>query len=125
MLNTPKGLRMHIGLFGRRNVGKSSVLNAITNQETSIVSNVAGTTTDPIDKAMELLSLGPVLFVDTAGVDDDQEAIGKLRTRKTAQVLDRCDMALVVTEAGTWSSYETELCESIEISWYYGAFNLQ
>ena len=68
MLNTPKGLRMHIGLFGRRNVGKSSVLNAITNQETSIVSNVAGTTTDPIDKAMELLPLGPVLFVDTAGV---------------------------------------------------------
>ena len=114
MLNTPKGLRMHIGLFGRRNVGKSSVLNAITNQETSIVSNVAGTTTDPIDKAMELLPLGPVLFVDTAGVDDDQEAIGKLRTRKTAQVLDRCDMALVVTEAGTWSSYETELCEQLK-----------
>lgn len=114
MLNTPKGLRMHIGLFGRRNVGKSSVLNAITNQETSIVSNVAGTTTDPIDKAMELLPLGPVLFVDTAGVDDDQEAIGKLRTRKTAQVLGRCDMALVVTEAGIWSSYETELCEQLK-----------
>ena len=82
MLNTPKGLRMHIGLFGRRNVGKSSVLNAITNQETSIVSNVAGTTTDPIDKAMELLPLGPVLFVDTAGVDDDQEANWKTSYKK-------------------------------------------
>ncbi len=113
MLDTPKGLRMHIGIFGRRNVGKSSVLNAITNQEVSIVSDVAGTTTDPVDKAMELLPFGPVLFVDTAGIDDEQETIGALRTKKTAQVFDRCDMALVVCEAGVWGSYETELCEQM------------
>ena len=68
--STPKGLRLHIGLFGRRNVGKSSLLNAITRQQVAIVSNVAGTTTDPVEKPMELLPLGPVLFIDTAGVDD-------------------------------------------------------
>ncbi len=113
MLGTPNGLRMHIGIFGRRNVGKSSILNAITSQEASIVSEVAGTTTDPVDKAMELLPFGPVLFVDTAGIDDAQETIGALRTKKTAQVFDRCDMALVVCEAGVWGSYETELCEQM------------
>ena len=89
LMRTPKGMRMAIGLFGRRNVGKSSVLNAITNQETSIVSAVAGTTADPVDKPMELLPLGPVLFVDTAGIDDDQETVGELRTQRTKKVFDR------------------------------------
>ena len=70
MERTPKGLRLHIGIFGRRNVGKSSLLNALTGQQAAIVSEVAGTTTDPVEKPMELLPLGPVLFVDTAGVDD-------------------------------------------------------
>ncbi|HWQ08449.1 MAG TPA: GTPase, partial [Holophaga sp.] len=69
MQATPKSLRLHIGLFGRRNVGKSSLLNAITRQQVSIVSAFAGTTTDPVEKPMELLPLGPVQFVDTAGVD--------------------------------------------------------
>ena len=71
MQSAPKALRLHIGIFGRRNVGKSSLLNAITRQQVSIVSAVAGTTTDPVEKPMELLPLGPVLFVDTAGVDDE------------------------------------------------------
>lgn len=106
LMRTPKGIRMAIGLFGRRNVGKSSVLNAITNQQTSIVSAVAGTTADPVDKPMELLPLGPVLFVDTAGIDDDQETVGELRTQRTKKVFDRCDMGVIVTEAGTWGPYE-------------------
>ena len=113
MLTTPKGLRMHIGIFGRRNVGKSSILNAITNQETSIVSEVAGTTTDPVDKAMELLPLGPVLFIDTAGIDDDQALVGKLRAEKTHQVFNRCDLALVVCEPKTWSSFETGVVKEL------------
>jgi hypothetical protein len=70
MQSTPKGSRLHIGIFGRRNVGKSSLLNALTRQQVSIVSEVAGTTTDPVEKPMELLPIGPVLFIDTAGIDD-------------------------------------------------------
>ncbi len=81
MNETPKSMRMGIGLFGRRNVGKSSVLNAVTGQDASIVSPFARTTTDPVDKAMELLPLGPVLFVDTAGVDDEGD-VGILRMRR-------------------------------------------
>lgn len=113
MLTTPKGLRMHIGIFGRRNVGKSSILNAITNQETSIVSEVAGTTTDPVDKAMELLPLGPVLFIDTAGIDDDQALVGKLRAEKTFQVFNKCDLALVVCEPKTWTTFETGVVKEL------------
>lgn len=113
LMRTPKGMRMAIGLFGRRNVGKSSVLNAITNQQTSIVSAVAGTTADPVDKPMELLPLGPVLFVDTAGIDDDQETVGELRTQRTKKVFDRCDMGVIVTEAGTWGSYEEGIASQL------------
>ena len=71
MQSTPKGMKIHIGIFGKRNVGKSSILNALTKQDISIVSSTAGTTTDPVEKSMELLPLGPVLFVDTAGIDDE------------------------------------------------------
>ena len=105
MRRTPKSLRLHIAIFGRRNVGKSSVLNALTGQDVAIVSDVAGTTTDPVEKPMELLPLGPVLFVDTAGFDD-LGVLGRLRTQKTAKVLDRTDVALVVTEADRWGEYE-------------------
>jgi [FeFe] hydrogenase H-cluster maturation GTPase HydF len=108
MQSTPKALRLHIGLFGRRNVGKSSLLNAITRQDVSIVSAVAGTTTDPVEKPMELLPLGPVLFVDTAGVDDEG-ALGELRLQRTRAILDRVDLGVVVTEAGTWGSFEDGL----------------
>ncbi|NLS91418.1 MAG: [FeFe] hydrogenase H-cluster maturation GTPase HydF [Planctomycetaceae bacterium] len=105
MKSAPKGLRLHIGLFGRRNVGKSSLLNGITRQQVSIVSEVAGTTTDPVEKPMELLPIGPVLFIDTAGVDD-VGALGRQRVDKSRQVFDRTDLALLVAEAGTWGPFE-------------------
>ena len=105
MQKTPKGLRVHIGLFGRRNVGKSSVLNAITRQESAIVSDTAGTTTDPVEKPMELLPIGPVLFIDTAGVDD-VGALGEQRVSKTRKVFDRTHVAVVVVawRARPWAS---------------------
>jgi [FeFe] hydrogenase H-cluster maturation GTPase HydF len=113
MQAAPKALRLHIGLFGRRNVGKSSLLNAITRQSVSIVSEVAGTTTDPVEKPMELLPLGPVLFVDTAGVDDEG-ALGELRLQRTRAVLDRVDLGVVVTEAGAWGGFEDGLVAELE-----------
>lgn len=113
MQTTPKSLRITIGLFGRQNVGKSSVVNALTRQPVSIVSPVKGTTTDPVEKAMELLPLGPVLFIDTAGVDDDQEILGELRADTTRKMLSRCDCALLVYEAGTWGKPEEKLLATI------------
>ena len=104
----PKSLRLHIGLFGRRNVGKSSLLNAITRQTVSIVSPTAGTTTDPVEKPMELLPLGPVLFIDTAGVDD-VGALGEMRVARTRQALDRTDLGVLVAEAGEWGEFEEKL----------------
>jgi [FeFe] hydrogenase H-cluster maturation GTPase HydF len=103
----PRGMRLHIGIFGRRNVGKSSLLNAIVRQDVSIVSEVAGTTTDPVEKPMELLPLGPVLFVDTAGIDD-QGGLGAQRVHRTRQVLDRVDVGIVVV-ADDWGPFETTL----------------
>jgi [FeFe] hydrogenase H-cluster maturation GTPase HydF len=108
MTTTPKSLRLHIAFFGRRNVGKSSLLNALTRQQVSIVSPIAGTTTDPVEKPMELLPLGPVLFIDTAGIDDVGE-LGSLRVEKTRQVLERTDVAVLVTEAGKWGEFEEEI----------------
>ncbi|HOV33986.1 MAG TPA: [FeFe] hydrogenase H-cluster maturation GTPase HydF [Candidatus Hydrogenedens sp.] len=105
---SPKSFRLHIGLFGRRNVGKSSLLNAITNQNVSIVSEAAGTTTDPVEKPMELLPLGPVLFIDTAGIDD-VGALGELRIKKTQLIFDRTDITIIVTEAGIWTEFEESL----------------
>lgn len=95
---TPGGERVHIAFFGRRNVGKSSLVNAFTGQELAIVSDVKGTTTDPVSKAMELLPLGPVQIIDTPGIDDEGE-LGALRVRRTKQVLNRTDIAVVVTDA--------------------------
>jgi [FeFe] hydrogenase H-cluster maturation GTPase HydF len=113
MQPAPKSLRLHIGLFGRRNVGKSSLLNAITRQQVSIVSAYAGTTTDPVEKPMELLPLGPVLFVDTAGVDDEG-ALGELRMARTRAVLDRVDLGVVVTDRGGWGSFEQGLLGELQ-----------
>lgn len=110
MQNTPKGLRLHIGIFGRRNVGKSSLLNAITRQQVSIVSPQAGTTTDPVEKPMELLPLGPVLFIDTAGVDDEG-ALGEERVNRTRKAFDRTDLAVLVTDGGVWGHFEERLFE--------------
>ncbi|MBN2308423.1 MAG: [FeFe] hydrogenase H-cluster maturation GTPase HydF [Candidatus Hydrogenedentes bacterium] len=112
MRTAPKSFRLHIGLFGRRNVGKSSLLNAMTRQQVSIVSDHAGTTTDPVEKPMELLPLGPVLFIDTAGIDD-VGALGELRIRKTRQVFDRTDLGVLVVEAGSWGDFEERILEEL------------
>jgi len=112
MQTASKGMRVHIGIFGRRNVGKSSLLNALTRQQVSIVSDIAGTTTDPVEKPMELQPLGPVLFIDTAGIDD-VGALGGLRIEKTRQVFDRTDLAVLVAEPDFWSEYENLLAEEI------------
>jgi len=109
---TSKGFRLHIGFFGRRNVGKSSLLNAITRQNVSIVSEVAGTTTDPVEKPMELLPIGPVLFVDTAGVDD-VGALGAQRIEKTRLAIKRTDLGVLVTEAGVWTDFEEKLLDEL------------
>ncbi|MDR2596193.1 MAG: [FeFe] hydrogenase H-cluster maturation GTPase HydF [Treponema sp.] len=95
---TPQGERLHIGIFGRRNAGKSSLLNSLTGQDIAVVSEVKGTTTDPVYKTMELLPIGPVVFIDTAGIDDDSE-LGELRIGKTRKVLRKTDIALLVVDA--------------------------
>ncbi len=105
MNNTPKGNRLHIALLGRTNVGKSSLLNLMLGQDIAITSPVAGTTTDVVEKAMELLPLGPVLFLDTAGLDDVSELSGA-RLKKTAKVFDRTDVIILVTEADIWTDFE-------------------
>jgi len=113
MQTTPKGLRLHIGLYGRRNVGKSSILNAVTGQSVAIVSDVAGTTTDPVEKAMELLPIGPVLFIDTAGIDDVGE-LGQQRIDKTIKAIRRTEVAILVVESGCWGDFEESLLEKFD-----------
>ncbi|MCM1495688.1 MAG: [FeFe] hydrogenase H-cluster maturation GTPase HydF [Bacteroides sp.] len=107
MNETPDSERIHIGLFGRRNAGKSSVMNALTGQSLSIVSEVKGTTTDPVRKAMELLPLGPVVFMDTPGLDDEG-VLGTARMEKSYQILDQTDIALVVIDAREGKREEDE-----------------
>lgn len=97
--NTPSGERIHIGLFGRRNAGKSSIINAITGQNLAIVSDIEGTTTDPVIKSMELLPLGPVVVIDTPGLNDVGE-LGALRIRKAYQMLNKTDIALLIIDSG-------------------------
>lgn len=101
MNNTPRGNRLHIALFGRRNAGKSSLINALTNQQVAIVSEIPGTTTDPVYKSMEILPLGPVVMIDTAGLDDTDGELGKLRIQKSLEVLAKTDLALLVMDAET------------------------
>lgn len=96
--NTPSAERVHIGIFGRRNAGKSSLINAVTSQNLAIVSDIKGTTTDPVMKAMELLPLGPVVLIDTPGLDDSGE-LGLMRIQKAHQALNRCDIAVLVIDA--------------------------
>ena len=112
MVETPKGLRLHIGLFGKRNAGKSSLINALTNQKISIVSEVAGTTTDPVEKACELAPIGPVVFIDTAGVDD-VGALGLARVERTRAVLEWVDIALFVANARDFDECESDLVEHL------------
>lgn len=114
MQETPQGSRLHIAIFGRRNAGKSSLINALTNQDIALVSDVPGTTTDPVYKAMEILPLGPVMIVDTAGIDDVGE-LGALRVERTLQVLHKTDLAvLVIDPAQGFGDYENELALAIK-----------
>ncbi len=113
MSETPKGLRLHIALFGRSNVGKSSLLNALTGQQASIVSAAPGTTTDPVEKTLELPPLGPVVFLDTAGLDDSGE-LGRLRTERSLQIMERADVALLVTEKTAWGPHEARIAALLQ-----------
>lgn len=111
---TPRGDRLHIALFGKRNAGKSSVINALTNQELAIVSDIKGTTTDPVYKAMELLPLGPVVMIDTPGLDDEGE-LGEKRVKKAKEVLNKADIALVVIDAQEGiTDFEKDMIHLIE-----------
>ena len=112
MRKAAKSFRLHIGIFGRRNCGKSSLLNAITRQAVSIVSDVAGTTTDPVEKPMELLPIGPVLFIDTAGIDDVGD-LGQMRIEKTKTIFDRTDIGLIVASEGKWTDYEMQIIDEL------------
>ena len=104
--STPSSERVHIGIFGKRNAGKSSVINAITNQSLAIVSDIKGTTTDPVSKAMELLPLGPVMIIDTPGLDDVGE-LGKMRIQKSYQVLNKSDIGILVID-GTFGQTDED-----------------
>lgn len=108
MQGTPRSVRPHIGIFGRRNVGKSSLINALVGQEVAIVSDVPGTTTDPVFKSIELLPFGPVVLIDTAGLDDEG-FLGELRKQKSLEILRRCDVALLVFDGTTDFSLEREI----------------
>jgi len=111
-MQASKSFRLHIGIFGRRNAGKSSILNALTSQEVSIVSEIAGTTTDPVEKPMELLPLGPVLFIDTAGIDDSG-ALGEKRIQKTISVFDRTDLGLIISNSSDWDNFEESILKEL------------
>lgn len=114
MNQTPSANRIHIGFFGLRNAGKSTLVNAITNQEMSVVSGIAGTTTDPVQKSMEILPLGPVLIIDTPGIDDEGK-LGEKRVKRTRQILATTDIAVLVTDAAKdMSPLELELVETFK-----------
>ncbi|GMQ65282.1 [FeFe] hydrogenase H-cluster maturation GTPase HydF [Vallitalea maricola] len=111
---TPRGDRVHIALFGKRNAGKSSIINAITNQDIALVSSVKGTTTDPVYKAMEILPIGPVVIIDTAGLDDEGE-LGELRKKKTLDVLNKTDLAILTIDAESGiTDFEKGILNSIK-----------
>ncbi|KGE17021.1 [FeFe] hydrogenase H-cluster maturation GTPase HydF [Paenibacillus wynnii] len=112
--DTPRSSRLHIAIFGRRNAGKSSIINAVTRQDIAVVSPVKGTTTDPVYKSMELLPLGPVVFIDTAGLDDDGE-LGELRKKKTLEVLNKTDVAIIVIDAVCGvTSFDLQIAEIVQ-----------
>lgn len=117
MINTPKSLRLHIGIFGKTNVGKSSFLNTIANQNISIVSDIAGTTTDVVEKSMELFPIGPVTFLDTAGINDSTE-LKEQRIEKTISIMPRCDIAVLVIDYNGLSQDEHDLIDK------FNSFNI-
>ena len=111
--STPSSERAHIGFFGLRNAGKSSLVNKITNQDMSLVSDIKGTTTDAVKKSMELLPIGPVVIIDTAGIDDEGE-LGEKRVEATKKVLKTCDIAILVTENNKLNADELALFKAIK-----------
>ncbi|MEA4926268.1 MAG: [FeFe] hydrogenase H-cluster maturation GTPase HydF [Syntrophomonadaceae bacterium] len=114
MNETPRANRLHIAIFGRRNAGKSSLINALTNQDIAVVSPVAGTTTDPVYKAMEILPIGPVVIIDTAGIDDEGE-LGELRVQRSLEVLHKADLVLLVIESGAGvTDFELDIVKRCE-----------
>ena len=114
MNDTPSSNRLHIALFGRRNVGKSSLINALTHQKVAVVSEIAGTTTDPVYKSMEVLPLGLVVFIDTPGIDDEG-MLGELKVGKTKEVLRKTDIGIIVTISSLqWGEQEEELVEQFK-----------
>ena len=114
MYRTPASSRLHIGIFGKRNTGKSSLINAVTGQDTAIVSEIAGTTTDPVYKAMEILPIGPCMLIDTAGIDD-QGVLGEERVKRTLVVLRKTDVGLIVVEPDTIiDSFEEDLIKTFQ-----------
>ena len=113
MEKTPKSLRLHIGFFGKRNAGKSSVVNRIANQNISIVSDVPGTTTDAVEKAIELIPLGAAVLIDTAGIDDVGD-LGQKRIEKTKSVIDRTDIGVIVSDNNGWDDYEYEIAKILK-----------
>lgn len=110
MLKTTKSMRLHLGIFGKTNVGKSSFLNRLTNQSISIVSEIAGTTTDVVEKSMEFLPIGPITILDTAGIDD-VTALSNLRIEKTMKIINRTDVAVIITDSSGFDDYEVNLIE--------------
>lgn len=110
---TPSAERVHIGIFGKRNAGKSSLINALTNQDIAIVSGIKGTTTDPVSKAMEILPIGPCMIIDTPGIDDNGE-LGNMRVKKSYQVLNKTDIALLVVDGTKKSPEDMKLLERIQ-----------
>ena len=112
-MNTPKTNRLHICFFGRTNVGKSSIINFISNQDVAIVSAIAGTTTDCVEKTMELAQLGPVVLIDTPGIDDNSD-LGIERQKRTDAVLHRCDFAFLIIEPNIWTDFENSIIKKIK-----------
>ncbi len=110
MQNVPKSMRLQIAILGRTNVGKSSFLNMVAGQDVAVTSSVPGTTTDVVEKSIELLPIGPIVFLDTAGIDDKSELAEK-RIQRTMNILDRADIAVLIVEPGRWGEYEDKLTE--------------
>lgn len=108
MNESPKALRLHIGLFGRRNAGKSSLLNALVGQDVAIVSPTPGSTADPVEKTLEMAPLGPVVFLDTAGLDDRDASLGAQRVERSLRAMRRVDVALLVLDAPCWEAVDAD-----------------
>ena len=114
MQETPRANRLHIGIFGRRNVGKSTLINALCNQDVAIVSEVPGTTTDPVYKAMEIHKIGPIVLIDTGGIDDEGE-LGSMRVDKTYKVLNKTDISLLLIDKGFgFCEYEERFLKEVK-----------